>query len=317
LIFAGDLEPLADILIGMAMPFSDKSYEKDFKYFKEEYGESMEKMFAAVSSLYAEYWNDFFHFAIFENEDESWESAFKHTHEKYFDALRIKDAKNVIELACGRGGFSNLLAENTAGNVLGIDISRSQLFHTHRFKKPNLRFKHHDIMKIDELGEAFDAAVFMDADCYLPDKEEAIRKISKVIKPGGRFLLLSWGKQEGLSQPQEELVLYPFMKYWAIPSLETRKNYLKYFERNGFTVLEVDDLNDRTRKNWEFGYEQAVRAIKELSFKDAPRLLWTGIRLGSEGIRLVKEQFPAAIYIKAGFDAGFLRYTYYLVEKES
>jgi hypothetical protein len=43
--------------------------------------------------------------------------------------------------------------------------------------------------------------------------------------------------------------------------------------------------------------------------------IWTGLRLGRDGIRLLKEQFPAALYIKAGFDSGFLRYRYFLLEK--
>lgn len=296
--------------------FAEKNYKKDFKYFKEKYAESMERMFAAVSDLYAEYWNDFFHFALFKDEKESWESAFKNTHKKYIEALRIKDARKVLELACGRGGFTNVLAENTSGEVLGIDISRSQLSHTKRFKRPNLRFKRHDIMKIDELGEKFDAVVFMDADCYLPDKRLAVEKISKIMNPGARFLLIGWCKKSGLNQIQEELVLHPFMKYWAIPSLETPENYKKYLEQNGFKILEITDLNNQVKRNWEFGYESALNGIKKLSLKDFPRMLWKGIKLGSDGIRLIKEQFPAAIYIKVGYDVGFLRYVYFLVEKK-
>jgi len=84
-------------------------------------------MFAAVSDLYAEYWNEFFHFALFKDDQESRESAFTNTHKKYLDALRIRNARHVLELACGRGGFTDLLAENTTGEVLGIDISRAQL----------------------------------------------------------------------------------------------------------------------------------------------------------------------------------------------
>ena len=99
--------------------FTTKTYTKDFKYFKEKYDENMERMFAAVSDLYAEYWNDFFHFALFKDENESWESAFRNTHKKYLEALRIKDASKVLEMACGRGGFTNVLAENTSGEVLG------------------------------------------------------------------------------------------------------------------------------------------------------------------------------------------------------
>lgn len=291
-------------------------YTKDFKYFKEQYDENMERMFAAVSDLYAEYWNGFFHFALFKSEDESWESAFTNTHKIYLEALRINDARNILELACGRGDFTNILAENTPGEVVGIDISRSQLSHTNRFKRPNLCFKHHDIMKVDELGEIFDAVVLMDADCYLPDKRLAVEKISRVMKPGARFLLVGWCKQSGLNQIQEELVLHPFMKYWAIPSLETPENYKKYFEQSDFKVIEITDLNNQVKRNWEFGYESALSGIKKLSLNDLPRLIWKGMKLGSEGIRLIKEQFPAAIYIKVGYDVGFLRYVYFLVEKK-
>lgn len=258
------------------------TYTKDFEYFKEKYDESMERMFAAVSDLYAEHWNDFFHFALFKDEDESWESAFSNTHKQYAAALRISDARNVLELACGRGGFTNVLAENTSGDVLGIDISRSQLSHTNRFKRPNLRFKRHDIMKVDELGEMFDAVVLMDADCYLPDKRLAVEKISKVMNSGARFLLLGWCKQDGLNSIQEEIVLHPFMKYWAIPSLETSEHYKKYFKQSDFNIIEITDLNNQVKRNWEFGYEAALKGIKTLSFEDLPRFIWKGMTLGSE-----------------------------------
>lgn len=295
--------------------FDSNNYKKDFKYFKNSYEESMEKMFAAVSDLYAEYWNDFLHFAIFRNKNESWDSAFEYTHQKYIKALKAKNAEDILELACGRGGFSNYLAQHIKGNVLGIDISKSQLSHTSRFKEKNLTFKRHDIMKVDQLKKTFDAIVYMDAACYLPDKELAIKKIVKTLRPGGRFLLIDWCKQDGLSSIQEELVLYPFMKYWAIPSLETPENYKKYFKNNGLKLLEFEDLNDKVKRDWDFGYENGLKAVKELSLKDAPRLIWKGMKLGPDGIRLIKEQFPAAIYIKVAYDIGFLRYSYFLVEK--
>ena len=62
--------------------------------------------------------------------------------------------------------------------------------------------------------------------------------------------------------------------------------------------------------------ERAIAGIRDFSLAKAAHLLWKGLPLGSDGIRLIKEQFPAALYIKAGFDAGFLRYTYLLGEKK-
>lgn len=107
-----------------------------FDWFRDNHVENMERMFAAVSDLYAEYWHDFFHFAIFEDEAESWDSAFERTHRRYLEALRIRDGSKVVELACGRGGFADFVAANSAGEVLGIDVSRSQLSHARRRKRP-------------------------------------------------------------------------------------------------------------------------------------------------------------------------------------
>lgn len=286
------------------------------RYFKEHYRVSVERMFAAVSDLYAKYWNDFFHFAIFENDQESWELAFQKTHKRYLDALQISRAQRILELGCGRGGFTNILAQHTQGTVLGIDISRSQLSHTERFHRSNLRFKLHDIMHVDNLTETFDAVACLDAAFYLPDKALAIKRLSRVVAPGGRVVLVDWCRHEGLSAVQEELVLHPFMRYWGVPSLETIRGYRRIFREGGFSLLDVIDLNEQVKRNWEFGYRRALSAITELSIKDAPRLLWKGIALGSDGIRLIKEQFPAAVYIKAGFDAGFLRYVYFLAERQ-
>lgn len=175
-------------------------YEKDFKYFKKSYAKSMQKMFAAVSDLYAEYWNDLFHFALFDKNNQSWEQAFRKTHGKYIKDLKIAKARKVIDLSCGRGGFTNILAKHTKGKVLGIDISPYQLSCASRFHRPNLKFKKYDVMKINELNELFDAASYLDAECYLPDKNIALGKIAHILRPGARLLITGWCKKSGLNK---------------------------------------------------------------------------------------------------------------------
>ncbi len=122
----------------------------------------------------------------------------------------------MLELACGRGGFAEFLAARTGGDVLGIDISRAQLSRATRRRRPNLRFRRHDVMHVEELGERFDAVAFLDAECYLPDKRAALAGIARVMDPGARLLILAWCKREGLRGLQEELVLHPFMRAWGI-----------------------------------------------------------------------------------------------------
>lgn len=288
----------------------------EFNWFRDHHAENVERMFAAVSDLYAEFWNDFFHFAIFEQDGESWETAFLRTHRLYVEALGIGPTSEVLELACGRGGFANFLTRETGANVLGIDLSRAQLSKAERHAQSNLRFLHHDIMNVHQLGQTFDAVALMDADIYLPDKRLAIERISQVMRPGARFLLIAWCKQENLNSLQEEIVMEPFMRYWGVPSLESAPGYVNHLTGAGLRILEQADLNAEVSRNWEAGYERAIQAARELTIAEAARYAWKSLPLGKEGLRLIKEQFPAALYIKAAFDAGFLRYTYLLAEKE-
>ena len=292
--------------------------DDSLEWFREHHAENMERMFAAVGGLYAERWGEFFHFALFEDGDdpEDRDGAFARTHRCYAEALRVGGATRVLEVACGRGGFAAFLAARTAGEVLGIDISRAQLAAAaRRHRRPNLRFRRHDAMRVAELGGRFDAVAFLDAECYLPDKGAALAGIACAMEPGARLLLLAWCRRDGLGRVQEELVLRPFMRFWGIPGLETPSAYRGHFRRAGLRLLEEADLNAKVRPNWELGYRRAVEGVRGLTPAKAARLLWKGMPLGAAGVRLLKEQFPAALYVKAGFDAGFLRYTYFLAER--
>lgn len=296
-------------------PKSAGSYDEALLYFRDNYVDTMQRMFAAVSQLYGERWNEFFHFAIFDPPSLSWDDAFARTHDRYLSAIHVQSAKSVLELACGRGRLTNLIAERCKGRVTGVDISEAQLAKAKQHKRKNLRFLHHDIMHIDELGERFDAAIYLDAACYLPDKRAAAARIAKVLEPGARLLLVDWCRAPGTTALQEELVLRPFMHDWAISSLASADEWSEHLDDAGLRVLEVDDLNDRVQPNWELAYERAIEAVREVEAEHLPRLLWARLRLGKDGIELIKAQFRAALYIKAAFDSGLLRYVLLLAEK--
>jgi len=282
---------------------------------RRQYRHLMPDMFAAVSDLYERYWSEFFHFAIFEDASESWEQALERTHRLYMQEIRLTGAERVLEMACGRGALTEILASHTAGHVLGIDISEGQLRHARRRRRPNLEFRRHDIMEIESLEGLFDAALCLDAFCYLPDKRRAIEGIASTLTPGARLLIVDWCRRPGLNSLQQELVLQPFMEGWAIDELETLEGYRGHLESAGFRLLAADDLNDRVARNWNLAYERALEALEGLDEKSLFSLLWDRVRLGSEGARMIKQQFGAALYLKAAFDGGFMRYVHLLAER--
>jgi hypothetical protein len=66
------------------------------------------------------------------------------------------------------------------------------------------------------------------------------------------------------------------------------------------TIARINErpLRERITPTWRTcGCQNALKAIAGLSIRDLTAFIWQGMRPGREGIRLIKEQFPAAVYI--------------------
>lgn len=289
------------------------------------YRENIPFIFGATADLYYAYWGEFFHLAIF-GPDESWQdypTALERTHVRYFDAIRGRDSHRILELATGGGAFAAWMAERTSGEVVGIDLSETQLSRAwSRVENgipPNLRFTRQDIMLLHAWNEApFDAAVCLDAACYLPDRDAGLRAIATRLERGARFLLVDWCRSDGATGLQEELILEPFYRAWGIAGMESVGGYERGFDRAGFNLVEIDDLSASVKPNWERAYRLALLALAEVP---APHLL---VRMaarilpgGPRALRLAKDQFAAALLIKAAADSGLIRYVSFVAERRS
>lgn len=275
----------------------------------------MQAGFDALSDLYYEYWGEFFHLALFEpgSDPADLAPAYERTHERYFELIGGARASRILELACGGGAFAAWMADHTDGHVLGVDLSTGQLDRARRRfahgKRPHLLFEQCDIMELDGLGGGFDAAVCLDAACYLPDRGAALMAIARRLRRGGRLLVVDWCQAERTTALQRELLLDPLCRMWAIQGLESPRGYRRKLEAAGFEAIEIQDLSDRVGPNWERGYRAALQAVSEpVRPGRVVALAISVVRHGPEVVRAAKDQFRVALLAKAAADCGALRY---------
>ena len=100
---------------------------------------------------------------------------------------------HVLEVACGRGGFSWELARGGA-RVAGCDFSLAALLAA-RSKATDLRdgatagFIQGDAAKLPFASESFDVTISCETIEHVPDVQEALREMYRVTRPGGKLLL--------------------------------------------------------------------------------------------------------------------------------
>jgi 2-polyprenyl-3-methyl-5-hydroxy-6-metoxy-1,4-benzoquinol methylase len=290
---------------------------------RQHYRHNMLTGFNALANLYYAYWGEYFHLAVFEPGEDPAElaAAYQRTHQRYLAAIGGTAARRILDVACGGGALSAWLADHTTAQVVGVDLSDSQLAHARRWiaggRRPNLRFLQHDVMQLDELAEPpFDAAICLDAACYLPDRRAALGQIAAQLRPGGRLLLVDWCRTERPAALQRELILQPLCRYWAIADLETTAGYQRLFAAAGLRIHRLEDLSERVVPNWERGYQAALRALAEpIHLRQLLGLAADTMTHGRVVIQAAKDQFQVALLAKAAAESGLLRYVSVLAER--
>jgi ubiquinone/menaquinone biosynthesis C-methylase UbiE len=141
----------------------------------------------------------------------------------------VKD-KRILEIACGRGGFSRLLGSRGA-LVCGADFSASAVgiaqerLHLEPSLADRVTYVQADAQNMPFGENSFDIVVSCETIEHVPDPREAVREMYRVCKPGGLlylttpnylnfmglYLIYAAVRHPGLksSQPFDERFLFP------------------------------------------------------------------------------------------------------------
>lgn len=129
----------------------------------------------------------FYHKLYFERDEHEAAAFIK----RLVEHFKLKPGSRVLDVACGRGRHSRILAA-LGFDVTGIDLSSASIEYAKQFESDNLSFFVHD-MRLPFWGNYFDHAFnFFTSFGYFRTRREhdaALRTISRSLKPGGTLLI--------------------------------------------------------------------------------------------------------------------------------
>ncbi len=144
-----------------------------------------------------------------ECEREMW---YEHWH-RYVFALPLAQGKDVLDLACGEGYGSHLLA-GAARSVVGVDYEMQAVQHARsRYRKENLRYQQGDATALEFADDGFDLVVSFETIEHLQGQEAMLDEIRRVLRPGGQLLISSpdrkhYADETGYDNPYHVKELY-------------------------------------------------------------------------------------------------------------
>lgn len=116
------------------------------------------------------------------------QTTVEHLH-RYALASEYVNSKKVLDIACGEGYGSNLLAQNAA-SVIGVDIDEAAVTKAaSKYKRSNIQFKTGNILAIPCDDKSIDIIVCFETIEHTEDHQKLIREIKRVLAPGGLLII--------------------------------------------------------------------------------------------------------------------------------
>lgn len=143
------------------------------------------------------------------------------------DLLQLRPADRVLEIGCGTGLNFGLIVKRldaTRGRLTGLDFSSDMLDRARRRVERrgwrNVSLVYDDATQFD-LPTRFDAILFGYSLTMIPDWGAAIERAHAHLNPGGRMVVLDFGRFEGWGP------IAPLMRAWLRANhVETSSAYV-------------------------------------------------------------------------------------------
>ena len=134
-------------------------------------------------------------------------------HNNHYHSFLLKQlpqaCEQALEIGCGSGAFSRLLAEHSQ-HVLGLDLASEmiRLAQTRSQNHPNIEYQLADVLQWDFPREKYDCIASIATLHHLPLKV-MLQKAQQALKPGGVLLILDLFKSVTLADHLTDIISVP------------------------------------------------------------------------------------------------------------
>jgi ubiquinone/menaquinone biosynthesis C-methylase UbiE len=163
--------------------------------------------------------------------DEMFAARMTHLTGRGLDLLAPEAHWDGLDVACGPGLTTAALAERLPeGRTLGVDFAEPMIARAReRFSNPRLSFAVDDAERLSQPTATFGAVTCSFGLMYCYDARSALQHMARVLSPGGRLMMLVWGRaQQVWWSPVIELIetraeyyasVCPMMFFYGLPGV--------------------------------------------------------------------------------------------------
>ena len=231
---------------------------------------------------------------------------FVHELVKWSGLDKLPKGSRVLDVGCGIGGSSRILAKHYGFNVTGITISPAQVKRARELTphELNCNFQVMDALDLKFEDGSFDAVWSVEAGAHMNDKSKFADEMLRTLRPAGYLALADWNSRDLNACPPsllEKLVLTQLLEQWVHP------NFISINEFGNILRTNKNSAGKGISENWNFytnpsWYDSIIEGI---------RRPFTILSLGPLAIVKSIREIPTILLMNWAFRKGLMEFGVY------
>jgi MPBQ/MSBQ methyltransferase len=216
---------------------------------------------------------------------------------------KLPSGTTVLDVGCGIGGSSRILAREYGFAVTGITLSPQQVRRAQELtaSEVNARFQVDDALALSFPDATFDVVWSVEAGPHMPDKAQFARELLRVLKPGGTLVVADWNQRDDRHVPLnvwEKPVMRQLLDQWSHPAFASIEEFSELLEATGLVAGKVTtaDWTAETLPSWLDSIWQGFARPAGI------------VRFGVIGFIKSLREVPTFLLMHLAFRAGLCRF---------
>ncbi|TWU25649.1 class I SAM-dependent methyltransferase [Bythopirellula polymerisocia] len=182
-------------------------------------------------------------------------------------AEKLPQEGNILEVGCGTGfNLRNMASRLPDCQLTGVDLSVEHVEGAVKeaSKYANVRFEQGDFHQLRFDDAAFDAVFAIECLCQGTDWQGALAEIQRVLRPGGKLIVIDCFRDAPLETYDTNLQLAARLveKTMAVEEFAVCDDWLQQAQEEDLSLIELQDLSSNISHNLARFYSLSRRFFK-------------------------------------------------------
>ena len=224
--------------------------------------QQIQQFYDASSSLWEETWGEHMHhgfYGVDGREEKDRKQAQIDLIEEILSWSGVEQAENILDVGCGIGGSSLYLAAKLGAKATGITLSPVQAKRASQRARElgfaaRTNFQVADAQEMPFADNSYDLVWSLESGEHMPDKTKFIQECYRVLKPGGKLIVVTWCHRPTDRLPltaEEEKHLAEIYRVYHLPYVISLPEYEAIARNISLNNIRTADWSQAVAPFWD------------------------------------------------------------------